>query len=65
MIDSLYIVYTPSNLNIQIIHKISIVLSKTLLFIVRGLAEEFEGLQKSADPMEQTYKTVLTPLWGG
>ena len=65
MIGLLYIVYTLSNPNVKIIHQIHITISRTLLLILRCLAEEFEGLQKSADPFEETYKTVLIPLWGG
>ena len=65
MIGSLYIMYTLNNLNVNIIYQIYNTTSRTLLLILRGLAEEFEGLQKSADPFEQTYKTSLIPLWGG
>ena len=65
MIGSLYIVDTLSNPNVKVIHQSYIVISRTLLLILRGLAEEFEGLQKSADPFEETYKTILIPLWEG
>ena len=65
MIGSLYIMYTLNNLNVNIIYQIYNTTSRTLLLILRGLAEEFEGLQKSADPFEETYKTILIPLWGG
>ena len=65
MIGSLYIVYTLNNPDVKIIHQIYITISRTLLLILRGLAEELEGLQKSADPFEETYKTILIPLWGG
>ena len=56
--------YTLKNPNVKIIHQSYIVISRTLLLILRGLAEELEGLQKSADPFEETYKTILIPLWG-
>ena len=65
MIGSLYILYTLNNLNINIIYQIYNTTSRTLLLISRGLAEEFEGLQKSADPFEETCEIILIPLWGG
>ena len=64
MIGLLYTVHTLSNPKVKIIHQIYNTTSRTLLLILRGLAEEFEGHQKSTDPFEETYKTNLIPLWG-